>query len=79
MSGTAAAFGCLTPRCLGIEHQDLPIIYLFNEPVLMAMRHNLDGFTIIPDGLMRLEDWRLANRPGVHRGLRRHAVRFDRC
>lgn len=48
-------------KALDIEQQDLPIIHLFNEPVIMAMRRNLECFTVIPDGLMRRKDVRLVN------------------
>lgn len=33
---------------------ELPIVYLYNQTVFFAMRSNIDGFTINPDGMIRL-------------------------
>jgi ABC-type transport system substrate-binding protein len=47
-------------KALDIAHEDLRIIYLFNGPMIMALRRNLECFTLIPDGSMRLGHVRLA-------------------
>lgn len=37
-----------------ILQDDLPIIYLYNQTVFFALRSNLQGFVINPDGMIRL-------------------------
>ncbi|MDR6871517.1 peptide/nickel transport system substrate-binding protein [Bosea sp. BE125] len=37
-----------------ILEDELPIIYLYNQTVFFAMRSNLQGFVINPDGMIRL-------------------------
>ncbi|MGX5732752.1 ABC transporter substrate-binding protein [Bosea thiooxidans] len=37
-----------------ILQDELPIIYLYNETVFFALRSNLQGFVINPDGMIRL-------------------------
>lgn len=37
-----------------ILQDELPIVYLYNQTVFFALRSNLDGFVINPDGLIRL-------------------------
>jgi len=37
-----------------ILQDDLPIIYLYNQTVFFAMRANMQGFVINPDGMIRL-------------------------
>ena len=33
--------------------QDLPIIYLWTFKNIVAMKRNITGFTLVPDGLIR--------------------------
>lgn len=37
-----------------ILQDELPLIYLYNETVFFAMRSNISGFVISPDGMIRL-------------------------
>ncbi len=37
-----------------ILQDELPIVYLYNQTVFFALRKNLDGFVINPDGMIRL-------------------------
>ena len=37
-----------------ILQDELPIVYLYNQTVFFAMRSNLQGFAINPDGIIRL-------------------------
>jgi peptide/nickel transport system substrate-binding protein len=37
-----------------ILQSELPIVYLYNQTVFFALRSNIDGFVINPDGLIRL-------------------------
>jgi peptide/nickel transport system substrate-binding protein len=37
-----------------ILQDELPIVYLYNQTVFFAMRSNIDGFVINPDGMIRL-------------------------
>lgn len=37
-----------------ILQDELPIVYLYNQTVFFAMRSTIDGFTINPDGMIRL-------------------------
>lgn len=37
-----------------ILQDELPIVYLYNQTVFFAMRSNLSGFVISPDGMIRL-------------------------
>lgn len=37
-----------------ILQDDLPLIYLYNQTVFFALRKNIEGFIINPDGLIRL-------------------------
>jgi peptide/nickel transport system substrate-binding protein len=51
----------LYAEALEIERQDLPIVYLFNNATIMAMRRNLDGLIVVPDGVIRLKGARLVD------------------
>ena len=37
-----------------ILQDELPIVYLYNQTVFFALRSNIDGFVINPDGMIRL-------------------------
>ena len=33
---------------------EMPLIYLYNQPWFFAMRANVSGFVVSPDGMIRL-------------------------
>lgn len=37
-----------------ILQDELPIVYLYNQTVFFALRKNIEGFVINPDGMIRL-------------------------
>jgi peptide/nickel transport system substrate-binding protein len=43
-----------------IVQEDMPIIYLYYQPWFWAMNRRLEGFTPVPDGMIRLEGVRMA-------------------
>jgi peptide/nickel transport system substrate-binding protein len=43
-----------------LEHRDRPIVYLYHRNWLWAYTNKLSGFRPVPDGLVRLQDMRLA-------------------
>jgi peptide/nickel transport system substrate-binding protein len=42
------------------EREDMPLIYLWNPKNIVGMRKTVEGFTQIPDGLIRLQGVRLS-------------------
>ncbi len=41
-----------------LERADMPLLYLWNAKNIVGLRRNLDGFTPVPDGLIRLRGLR---------------------
>ena len=43
----------------GLEHRDRPIVYLYHREWLWAHTSRLQGFTPVPDGMVRLQGLKL--------------------
>jgi peptide/nickel transport system substrate-binding protein len=56
LAGTAAERKPLYDQLQSIVAEDLPIIYLFHRSYIWGLSRSVQGFTPVPDGLIRLVD-----------------------